>query len=128
MCQSVCSNAALQKTITSRKRQVHLTPLCHGHEGNTGDITGGIITNNVSSPPRCLLRTAARQRDQVKRFTCTRGGEREEGKTHTQKETNKKSAADYNQSATTEFALGGAESMGQYWAASFPSRAAFASV
>lgn len=39
-----------------------------------------------------------------------------------------KNAADYNQSATTEFALGGAESMGQYWAASFPPRAAFASV
>lgn len=74
--------------------------------GNAGDTTGKTITNNASAASARLLACLTRQRGKEieSNSSQARGesGGRGEGK----------NAVDYNQSGTTEFALGGAESMG----------------
>lgn len=121
VCVSQCETTQPFKPITSRKRQVHLTSPCHGHGGSTGDTTGGMITNNASAASRRILHTAARERDQVERFTDTRG-EREGGGKNT-----KTPLITINlEQPSSPSAV--RNRWGQYWAASFLSRAAFASV
>lgn len=106
VCVSQCETTQPFKTITSRKRQVHLTSPCHGHGGNTGDrhnrrnnhkqrICGFSSPSSHSSAGKRSSRTVHRHE----------GRARGRGKKY-------KNAVDYNQSGTTEFALGGAESIG----------------
>lgn len=109
---SQCETTLPFKTITSRKRQVHIPSPCHGHEGNTGDTTGGLVTNNASAASRCLLHTAAREKDQVERFA--------------EKNTKTPLITINLEQPSSPSAV--RNRWGQYWAASFLSLAAFASV
>lgn len=122
VCVSQCETTQPFKTITSRKRQVHLTSPCHGHGGNTGDRHN---RRNNHKQRICGFSSPSSHSSAGKRSSRT--VHRHEGRARGRGKNTKTPLITINlEQPSSPSAV--RNRWGQYWAASFLSRAAFASV